>query len=98
MRLSFFLVFLAGAAITTACLIPPETLSNTITDSFGILIQNPAFPVIHDRYFSLLVAGGGDKHLFLDPVGDRASDLVLNQGVVAQGIIHAVIDGEVRCS
>ena len=83
----FISALLAGAAITTACVIPPGTLSNTITDGFGILIQNPAYPVIHDRYMNLDPAGGGDQHLFLDPVGDRTFNLVLNQGVLAQDII-----------
>lgn len=88
---------LAVATVTTACVIPPGTLSNTITTGFGILVQNPAFPVIHDRYMNLDAAGGGDQHLFLDPVGARTFNLVLNSGSLAQGIIHAVINGEV-CS
>lgn len=79
----------------SACVIPPDALSNNITSGFGLLVQNPAFPSIHNRYFSLLVAGGGDKHLFLAPVGDVPSDLVLTQGVLAQGIIHGLIGGEV---
>lgn len=83
----FISALLAGAAVTTACVIPSGTLSNTITGGFGILIQNPAFPVIHDRYMNLDPAGGGDQHLFLDPVGDPTFNLVLNQGVLAQGII-----------
>jgi kremen protein len=87
---------LAAAAISTACVIPPGTLSNTITTGFGILVQNPAFPIIHDRYMNLDAAGGGDQHLFLDPIGARTSNLVLNQGSLAQGVIHAVINGEVR--
>lgn len=89
------LALLAGAAVTTACVIPTDTLSNNITDGFGILIQNPAFPVIHDRYMNLDPAGGGDQHLFLNPVGDPTFNLVLNQGILEQDIIHAVINGEV---
>jgi hypothetical protein len=87
---------LLAATVTTACVIPPGTLSNTITTGFGIIVQNPAFPVIHDRYMNLDAAGGGDQHLFLDPVGARTFNLVLNSGSLAQGIIHAVINGEVR--
>jgi hypothetical protein len=93
-----FSTLLAVAAVTRACVIPPGTLSNTITAGFGILVQNPAFPVIHDRYMNLDAAGGGDQHLFLDPVGVRTFNLVLNSGVLAQGIIHAVINGEVCLS
>jgi len=92
---SFVSVILVLAAVTTACTIPPDTLSNNITAGFGILIQNPAFPVIHDRYMNLDPAGGGDQHLFLDPVGDRHFDLDLSSGILEQDIIHAVIDGEV---
>jgi hypothetical protein len=92
-----FSIFLALAftCLTTACTIPPGTLSNTITVPFAILIQNPAFPVIHNRLMKLNPAGGGDQHLFLDPVGLRNSNLVLNSGSLAMGIIHAVINGEV---
>lgn len=82
------------AALTTACIIPPDILSNNITDGFGILIQNPTYPVIHDRYMNLMPAGGGDEHLFLDPVGNPTFNLVLGQGILEQDIIHAVIDGE----
>jgi kremen protein len=96
MQHSLFGTLVAAAAVTTACVIPPGTLSNTITTGFGILIQNPAFPVIHDRYMNLNPAGGGDQHLFLDPVGDRTFNLVLNAGALAQNIIHAVINGEVK--
>jgi hypothetical protein len=96
MQRLFLSALLAGATITLACDIPTDTLSNTITDSFGILIQNPAFPVIHDHYMNLDPAGGGDQHLFLNPVGDAHFDLVLTQEVLGTGIIHAVIDGEVR--
>ena len=96
MLYSLFCILLAAATVTTACVIPPGTLSNTITTGFGILVQNPAFPVIHNRYMNLDAAGGGDQHLFLDPVGARTFNLVLNAGVLAQNIIHAVINGEVR--
>lgn len=93
MQHSFLPILLA--ALATACTIPTDTLSNNITTPFGILIQNPAFPVIHDRLMNLDPAGGGDQHLFLDPVGDQHFDLVLSSGVLAQADIHAVIDGEV---
>jgi len=96
MQHSLISALLVGAAVTTACVLPTDTLSNTITTQFGILIQNPAFPIIHDRYMNLLPAGGGDQHLFLSPVANPTFNLVLNAGAIAQGIIHAVIGGEVR--
>jgi hypothetical protein len=86
---------LSTAALVSACVLPTGQLSNTITSGFRIRVQNPAYPVIHDHYMNLQIAGGGDKHLFLDPVGDAASDLVLKSGVIYQDIIHAVINGEV---
>jgi hypothetical protein len=86
---------LAATVVTTTCVIATDTLSNNITTGFGILIQNPAFPVIHDRYMNLDPAGGGDQHLFLDAVGDPTFNLVLSNGILEQDIIHAVIDGEV---
>lgn len=95
LSISALLALITG---TTACVIPPGTLSNTITTGFGILIQNPAYPVIHNRYMNLDPAGGGDQHLFLNPVGNSAFNLVLNQGSLAQDAIHAVINGEVRLS
>jgi hypothetical protein len=95
----FISALLAGAAVTTACVLPTDTLSNNITDGFGILIQNPEFPAIHDHYMMLDPAGGGDMHWFVGgspPVGNSAFNLVLIEGVLEQGVIHAVIDGEVR--
>lgn len=93
-----FSALLAGAALATACVIPPGTLSNNIPAGFGILCQNPAFPLVHNRLFNLMIAGGGDKHLFLDPIGDRAFNLALVNGAITQGPIRAVIGGEVRVS
>lgn len=98
MRSLLVFALLARAAVTTACTLPTDTLSNNITTQYGILIKNAAFPVIHNRYFNLQVAGGGDKHLFLSPVGDPAFDLVLDNGVITQGIIHTNIGGEVDSS
>ncbi|KAG9238908.1 WSC domain-containing protein [Amylocarpus encephaloides] len=85
---------LAFVTDSMACTLPTTTLSNTITEGFGLLIQNPAFPVIHDRYMNLAIAGGGDKHLFLSPVPEPAFNMVLGEGVLAQGGIHALIGGE----
>jgi hypothetical protein len=96
MQHSFISALLVGAAVTTACVLPTDTLPNNITTGFGILIQNPAYPIIHDHYMNLLPAGGGDQHLFLNPVGNPTFDLVLNSGSLAEGIIHAIIGGEVR--
>ena len=100
---SSILSLLAGAALTTACTLPTDTLSNTITDQFAVLIQNPAYPVIHNKYMNLEPAGGGDQHLFLAPAGLSYTQLVLSSGVLTTGaqtmnvptIVHAVIGGEV---
>ena len=61
----FISALLAGAAVTTACVLPTDTLSNNIPNGFGILIQNPEFPAIHDQYIMLEPAGGGDMHWFV---------------------------------
>jgi hypothetical protein len=89
---------LFGAAVTTACTIPGGTLSNNITTPFGVLIQNPNYPVIHNKYMNLNAAGGGDRHLFLEPVPDPVRNLTLASGILTwpYGGIHAVINGEVR--
>ncbi|KAG0650106.1 WSC domain-containing [Hyphodiscus hymeniophilus] len=87
---------LLAATATTACTIPGGTLSNTITKPFGVLIQNPKYPAIHNKYMNLNAAGGGDRHLFLEPVPDPVRNLTLAAGVLTwpDGGIHAVIDGE----
>lgn len=89
---------LVAAAVASACDIPTgPPLSDTITEGFGILVQNPEVPIIHDRYFNLFESGGGDQHLYLSPTGDYAFDLTLNAGVITWGAapLRAVIQGEV---
>ena len=90
---------LLAATVTTACTIPGGTISNTITAPFGVLVQNPMYPEIHDKYMNLNAAGGGDRHLFLEPVPDPVRNLTLAAGILTwtYGGIHAVINGEV-CS
>lgn len=100
MKLSMVFSLLAGALTASACEIPDEPpLSNTITEGFGIRVQNPAFPIIHNRYLNLNQAGGGDQHLYLSPAGNYSFDLVLTDGIIHWwGInnkwIRAVINGE----
>lgn len=91
----------AAVAMAQVCEIPDEPpLSNTITEGFGIVVQNPEFPIIHNRFFNLYEAGGGDQHLFLSPWGEYAFDLTLVNGVITWGSapLRAVIQGEVCCS
>lgn len=88
---------LMAAAMAMACEIPEEPpLSNTITEGFGLVVQNPEFPVIHNRFYNLFEAGGGDQHLFLSPTGEYAFDLTLVNGVITWGPtpLRAVIQGE----
>ena len=86
---------LAGAA--TACTIPSgPPLSNTILTGFGIQVQNKTQPQVHNKFMNLLEAGGGDKHLFIGPVGVERHDLTLINGVIAYQAQRAVINGEVR--
>jgi kremen protein len=91
-----FVTVLASVGAITACIIPPnDPLSDNITQSFGIQVQNPLYPQIHNRFMNLWESGGGDQHLFLSPAGDAAFDLTLNQGWVERLPIRAVINGEV---
>jgi kremen protein len=91
---------LLGAAIASACDIPDgPPLSNNITQGFGVRVQNPEFPIVHNRYLNLEQAGGGDRHLYLNPAGEFAFDLLLTKGVIQRNgstnTIFAVINGEV---
>jgi kremen protein len=79
-----FSSLLAGVSVSLACTPPGTALSNTITQPFGILIQNPAVPIIHNRYFGLNQAGGGDYHPYLTPGGEEAFDFQLINGVVTR--------------
>src|SRR6187402_3027663 len=81
--------------IASACTIPTTPLSNTITKPFRIQVQNASYPAVNNLYMNLLEAGGGDKHLYIGPVGTPTFDLVLNGGVIQQGVVRAVIGGEV---
>lgn len=88
---------LAAAVLASACEIPTAPpLSNTIEEGFGLLIQNPDVPIIHNRFYNLEEAGGGDQHLYLSPAGAYAFDLTLNAGVITWGPrpLRAVIQGE----
>ena len=94
MRGFVFPVLFSAATLVAACTLPGGTLSNNITQGFAIQVQNKDHPEIHNRMMNLWEAGGGDKHLYLSPAGDAASDLTLVNGVITRGIIHAVINGE----
>ncbi len=85
-----------GVALTTACTIPGDVLSTTIPQPFRIQIQNASQPQVHDNFMNLLQAGGVDQHLYIGPVGTPTFDLVLTDGAISRGILHAVINGEVR--
>merc|ERR1712144_115813 len=80
------LALIAGAS---ACVIPTTPLSNTITTPFRIQVQNASYPAVNNLYMNLLEAGGGDKHLYIGPVGTPTSNLVLTGGVIEQGVVHA---------
>ena len=93
--------FLAGAAVTTAqCSIPPGTLPTNIGYNFRAQVQNASRPEVHNKYLNFLEAGGGDKHLFIGPVGTPTYDLTLVDGVIHQQAsgVRAVIGGEVCAS
>lgn len=85
---------MAAAVVAQTCTIPDEPLSNTISEGFAVRVLNPEWPVVHNRFMNLFEAGGGDKHLYLSPAGAYAFDLVLNEGVLEQGGIRGVINGE----
>lgn len=89
---------LAGAALASAqCTIPSTPPSSTISVPFRLQVQNISRPDVHDKYMNLFVAGGGDRHLFIGPVGDPTYDLTLVDGVInwQAGGVCAVIGGEV---
>ena len=93
---SYPLSTLLVAALASACTIPDEpALSNTITEGFGIRVQNATFPEIHNRFFNLDQAGGIDQHLYLSPAGKDTFDMTLREGIIEWGEIDAVINGEV---
>ncbi|PNH49132.1 hypothetical protein VD0003_g8014 [Verticillium dahliae] len=87
-------LLLFAVAVAAQCTLPNTPLSSTITEPFGIQVQNPAFPEIHNRYLYLWEAGGGDKHLYLNPAGVPATTLTLDAGVLELGPLFAVINGE----
>ncbi|CAG8960530.1 hypothetical protein HYFRA_00008250 [Hymenoscyphus fraxineus] len=85
---------LSWATFSTPCEIPTTPLSDTIPSFFRIQVQNASEPEVHNLFMNLLPAGGGDNHLFVGPVGNPTSDLILTSGSIEKGIIHAVIGGE----
>lgn len=93
------LAALLGAVVSTlACTIPSEPLSNNITDKFQIVVQNPAFPIVHDHIMNFR-PNGQDMHLVLRPAGQDTYDtLFLENGFLRNEDRTAVIDLEVRFS
>jgi hypothetical protein len=88
---------LAGAAVGSACTIPTEPpLGNNIAYPFRAQVQNATRLEVHNKYLNLLVAGGGDHHLFIGPVGVPTYDLTLVDGVVnhVPNGVRLVIGGE----
>ncbi|KAK4170003.1 WSC domain-containing protein [Cladorrhinum sp. PSN259] len=97
MNLKNITALLSGAALAAAqCTIPPGTLSNNITYNFRAQVQNATRLEVHNQYLNFLEAGGGDKHLFIGPVGEPTYDLTLVNGVIHQLStgVRAVIGGE----
>ncbi|KAK4033004.1 WSC domain-containing protein [Parachaetomium inaequale] len=88
---------LAGAAVSSACTIPTEPLGNNIAYPFRAQVQNATRPEVHNLYMNLLEAGGGDRHLFIGPVGVPTYDLTLVDGVInhVPNGVRAVIGGEI---
>lgn len=99
MWFSSSLILASTVATSLACVIPPDTPDNNISEGFAIQVQNASYPIIHNRLLNQWSAGGGDQHLYLSPAGDPASDLTLINGVITQPhggqILRAVINGEV---
>ena len=97
--LTLALALLGAVTGSSACTIPAgPPLSRNITQGFRVQVQNPAYPIIHNRFMNLWLWGGGDQHLFLSPYGQDTSDLILTNGVIewVPGGVRAVINGEVR--
>ncbi|KAM7210406.1 WSC domain containing protein [Rhypophila decipiens] len=85
---------LAGAALASACTLPTTPLSNTVMDNIRVQVQNASYPQVNNLYMNLFVAGGGDQHLFVGPVGNPTYDLHLYNGAIGRGTIRARIGGE----
>ncbi|RKU49105.1 hypothetical protein DL546_006595 [Coniochaeta pulveracea] len=86
--------FTALLAVSSACTIPAAPPSNTISSPFRVQIQNASYPEVDNLFMNLLLAGGGDQHLYVGPVGVPTSDLMLDQGFLTRGSLHAVLGGE----
>ncbi|KAI1496387.1 hypothetical protein F5X99DRAFT_400628 [Biscogniauxia marginata] len=90
-------LFIASAAVITACDLPGDILPNNITEGFAVQVQNASYPEIHNRMMNLWESGGGDQHLFLSPAGNATSTLTLVDGIITLNeplLIRAVINGE----
>ncbi|EJT76015.1 hypothetical protein GGTG_05940 [Gaeumannomyces tritici R3-111a-1] len=101
MRTSMNLIGLlaaAGSAVVSACVPPATPLPDTILEPFRIQYQNTSYPAVHKLHLNAGLAGGGDRHLFTDPVGDKIFNMTLVDGAItntwAEGTLRAVIGGE----
>ncbi|KAH7313707.1 hypothetical protein B0I35DRAFT_513330 [Stachybotrys elegans] len=82
------------AGLGLACTIPDLPIPNTITDPFRLQVQNATVARVHNKFTNLVASGGGDQHLFIDPVGTPTSNFTLSQGVIQWQNVRAVIGGE----
>jgi hypothetical protein len=100
---TLLLALLGAVASTLACVIPSTPLSNNITEKFQIFVQNPAFPIVHDKIMNFR-PNGLDMHLVLRPAGQPTYDtLWLENGFLMNDYPFqlerkAVFDLEVRFS
>ena len=100
---TLLLALLGAVASTLACVIPSTPLSNNITQMFQIFVQNPAFPIVHDKIMNFR-PNGLDMHLVLRPAGQPTYDSMwLENGFLMNNypfnvLRKAVIDLEVRFS
>ncbi|KAI1366888.1 hypothetical protein F5Y08DRAFT_107058 [Xylaria arbuscula] len=101
MQQTLALLLTSAAAAVSACTIPGgPALSNNITETFSLQLQNASYPDVHNHFLNIWDWGGGDQHLFVSPAGNYTKELQLIDGVITLSNAfwdpprRAVINGE----
>ncbi|KAL7276806.1 hypothetical protein RUND412_000192 [Rhizina undulata] len=77
------------------CNVHSDGVYMSLSEPFGVQVQNASYPLIHLQNFTFTPSGGGDQNLFLTPFGTPINNFTLVDGEWINGGIHGVVSTQV---